>query len=283
MPEREALSLGFSPCPNDTFIFGGLATEKIPLSFDYQFFIEDVEKLNERALKNELAVTKLSFGVFPKVIEKYQLLPIGGALGYGCGPVLVSRKKSLDLGRACLAIPGKNTTAYMLLKFYWPESGEVISLRYDEILPALLKGEVDAGLLIHETRFVYQKYNLYQIVDLGSWWEKETGLPIPLGGIFVKRALSSKTKKAVYFDIKNSLAYARQNLGDIWPFIIKHAQEIEEGVIKSHINTFVNNFTYNLGKRGREAVFFFLKKCQEKGLLTQIPEGFIFYPEEERS
>ncbi|AEH45155.1 hypothetical protein Thein_1288 [Thermodesulfatator indicus DSM 15286] len=279
MPQSKTLTLGFSPCPNDTYIFGALATQKISLSFDYQLFIEDVEKLNQWALKEKLTVTKLSFGVFPKIISKYQLLPVGGALGYGCGPVLVARKNNLDLSRVRIAIPGENTTAYLLLKFYCPDLGEVINLRYDQVMSALLKGEVDAGLLIHETRFVYEKFGLYQLVDLGNWWEKETGLPIPLGGIFVKRKLSKEDKEAICKDIKNSLAFAREHIDQIWPFITAHAQELEPKIIKQHIETFVNEFTFSLKEKGQKAVSVFLDKCLEKGLLKRVPENFIFHPQ----
>ncbi|WP_022852942.1 1,4-dihydroxy-6-naphthoate synthase [Thermodesulfatator atlanticus] len=282
MSEKEVISLGFSPCPNDTFIFGALATRQIKANFSYKLVVEDVEKLNQQALSAELLVSKLSFGVFPAVIQKYQLLPVGGALGFGCGPVVVAKEKKLDFRLAKVAVPGFNTTAYFLFKFFAPQAQEIIPMRYDQIMPAVLNGEVDVGVLIHETRFVFDKYGLVKIADLGAWWEEETGLPIPLGGIFIKKDLDSQIKELVLEDINKSLWFAQKNKEKVWPYICRLAQEMDEKIINQHINTFVNEFTFWLSEEGRQAVSFFLEKCRQNGLLEHIPVDFLFLPEEAR-
>ncbi len=273
------LKIGFSPCPNDTFIFGYLAEGLFKGHFPYQFVIEDVETLNQWALSGRLPVTKLSFGVFPEIIASYELLPVGAALGFGCGPLLVAKEPVADLSQVSIAVPGLHTTAYLLLRFYAQRLGPVIPMRYDEIIPALCEGKIQAGLLIHEGRFVYQKYGLSALLDLGKWWEEKTGLPLPLGGIFIKRKLPLSVKKGVCEDIRQSLSLARQNPQAIWPFIAAHAQELSSETIQKHLETFVNTYTYELGPQGKEAVAVFLKLAQKERPELKGISNFLFEEE----
>ena len=268
--------MGLSPCPNDTFIFGALIKGLFSPRQKYTFFLEDVETLNQWALARRLPVTKLSFGVFPEVATSYQLLPVGAALGFGCGPLLVARREAPDLGRVRIAVPGLHTTAYLLLRLYAEELGPVVPLRYDRIIPALLAGEVEAGLLIHEGRFVYRKYGLHCLADLGKWWEEKTSLPLPLGGIFVRRDLRPEVKKAVLEDLKESLLYARRSPEAVWDFIVKNAQEMAPETIKKHLAAFVNDFTYDLGPEGKRAACAFFASLRERGLLSAELKDFLF-------
>jgi len=279
--EKGLLKLGFSPCPNDTFIFFALATGKISFPYSLDLVIEDVETLNQKALAKELEVSKLSFGVFGHVIDYYELLPVGAALGFGCGPLLVARRE-LDLSQARVAVPGFYTTAYLLLRLYAPELKEVISMRYDRIMPAVARGEVEAGLIIHEGRFVYQKYGLKKMVDLGAWWEEETKAPIPLGGIFVRREQAQEIKASLVLAIRKSLQYAKGNFSEALPYIKAYAQEMSEEVIKRHIKTYVNQFTEDLGEQGLQAVFLLLEQASRKGLIPGFREDFYFDWQEAR-
>ncbi len=280
MSEEGLLRLGFSPCPNDTFIFFALATGKISFS-PLDFVIEDVETLNQKALARELEASKLSFGVFGHVLNHYELLPVGAALGFGCGPLLVA-KKEIDHAQARVAVPGLYTTAYLLLRLYAPKLKEAIPMRYDQIMPAVAQGEVEAGLIIHESRFVYQEYGLRKILDLGAWWEEETGSPIPLGGVFVRRELPQRIKTSLVFAIRKSLQYAKENFSEALPFIKKYAQEMSDEVIKKHIKTYVNQFTEDLGEQGLRAVRILLEQASKKGLIPGFREDFYFGWQEAR-
>jgi len=276
MAKRKPLKLGFSPCPNDTFIFGALALKLIPLHHSYSLFIEDVETLNQRAFKKELDVTKLSFATFAMQTDTYQLLPVGAALGFGCGPLLVARKRELDLSLARIGIPGMMTTAAFLFRIFFPEAQNLICKRYDEIIPALKEGKIEAGLLIHEGRFVYKQEGLICLADLGRLWEKTYGLPIPLGGIFIKRTLPSPLKESVCSDIKESLYFAKNNSEKISDFIRSYAQELDQEVISCHLRTFVNEYTYHLGAKGREAVDLFLELAVKKGLIKVFQKDYFW-------
>ena len=274
MSESALLEVGFSPCPNDTFIFAALVQGLIPARRRYRFLIQDVETLNQRAFQSPLPVSKLSFATFALLTEVYQLLPVGAAMGYGCGPVLVARQE-VDLRRARVAVPGRLTTAAFLLGLY-SEVGEMVEMRYDQILPALRAGLVDAGVIIHEGRFLYAQQGLKLIKDLGTFWEEKTRSPIPLGGIFVLRALSQETKREICSDIKESLFWARERKEKVWPFIKEHAQEMSEEVIDRHLKAFVNRFTYQLGEEGLEAVRLFLEFAAQKGLIKEPPSDFLW-------
>ncbi len=281
MSEKGLLKLGFSPCPNDTFIFFALANGKISFPYPLDLVIEDVETLNQKALARELEASKLSFGVFGHVLDHYELLLVGAALGFGCGPLLVARKE-IDLAQARVAVPGLYTTAYLLLRLYAPELKEVIPMRYDRIMPAVARGEVEAGLIIHESRFIYQEYGLKEIVDLGAWWEEETGAPIPLGGVFVRRELPREIKASLASAIRKSLQYAKENFSEALPYIKAYAQEMSDEVIRKHIETYVNRFTEDLAKQGLQAVRILLEQASKKGLIPGFREDFYFGWQEAR-
>ncbi len=274
MSTKEILELGLSPCPNDTYLFGALVLRLFPTRLLYQPIIEEVEALNQRALKDPLPVSKLSFAAFVYLLDRYQLLPVGAALGFGCGPVLVAKEKGA-LNKGPVAVPGKMTTASFLLRLYAPHA-EQVEMPYDRVLSAVKRGEVAAGVLIHEGRFVYAKEGLILLKDLGAFWEEETKTPIPLGGIFVRRDLSRETKEKIVYDLRESLALARQNEKALFPFIRTHASELEEEVIKQHIKTFVTPFTEDLGELGQRAVRSLLEFAVKRGLIKSFPEDFLW-------
>jgi 1,4-dihydroxy-6-naphthoate synthase len=251
------LSLGFSPCPNDTFIFDALVNNKIDtgdLSFDVE--LDDVETLNQKALAGKLDITKLSYGVLPLVLEKYILLNSGSALGSGVGPLLIqnSKLKIENIEEHLIAIPGEHTTAHLLFSLAWPAAKNKTFLRYNQIEDFVLAGN-GLGVIIHENRFTYEARGLSKITDLGNFWEKETGKPIPLGGIVVKRSLDNNIKIKVGELIKKSIEYAYlHNYQDLTGYVKQHAQEMSEAVMRKHIDLYVNNYSLSLGKNGRKAV-----------------------------
>ncbi|MFT5726260.1 MAG: 1,4-dihydroxy-6-naphthoate synthase [Desulforhopalus sp.] len=270
---NNTLSLGFSPCPNDTFIFYGLVHGKVG-SDDLMFaepLLEDVEQLNRWAVAGSLDVTKLSYHALAHVLEEYCLLRTGGALGRGCGPLLVTR----DVGRKGLselkriAIPGKLTTAALLLQMFLPCSCELIEMRFDSIMAAVKSGEVDGGVIIHESRFTYEEEGLFCLQDLGEWWEETTGMPIPLGGIAAKRSLGYEKLKAIEKAIADSVEFAFRHPGDCLPYIQKHSQELEKDVVESHIGLYVNEFSKDLGDEGKAAVELFIEKGRSSGALPE--------------
>ena len=270
----KAFSIGFSPCPNDTFIFCGLVQGHVPLSGRslQPEILEDVETLNQWALEGRLDITKLSFHAFGHVSDRYVLLHSGGALGRGCGPLLVSSRRINPAGlkEMRVAVPGKFTTAAMLLRLYAPGLKNIIMMRFDEIMPAIESGRVDCGVIIHESRFTYADRGLVLVEDLGAWWEKTSGYPIPLGGIAVKRSLGLDTIKEIDRAIKASILWARMNRRSCWPYIKEHAQELEDSVIDDHIGLYVNTFSENLGDEGMAAVNFFLEKGRQAGIFSEV-------------
>ncbi|MBW2466400.1 MAG: 1,4-dihydroxy-6-naphthoate synthase [Deltaproteobacteria bacterium] len=260
----KSFSIGFSPCPNDTYIFCGLVNGYVPLDgWSLQpVYLEDVETLNEWALEGRLDITKLSFHAFGHVLDKYVLLKSGGALGRGCGPLLVG-SKNIDqaaIPEMTVAVPGKYTTAAMLLKLYEPGWKKIVMMRFDKIMPAIETGEVDYGVIIHESRFTYSSRGLILIKDLGSWWEEISGYPIPLGGIAAKRSLGRNQIERIDNAIKESISWAHKNRPLCRPYIKKHAQELDDSVINDHIGLYVNTFSENLGEEGLAAIRFFLQK-----------------------
>lgn len=264
------LTLGFSPCPNDTFIFYGLVHGLIGCQQSIAGVpkLEDVETLNEWALHEVLDVTKLSFHAFGHVRERYALLDSGSALGRGCGPLLICNRKGLsvgDLPRMRVAVPGRLTTAAMLLKLFCPEV-ETVTMRFDTIIGALVAGRIDAGVIIHESRFTYQQHNLYLLQDLGAWWEETSGCPIPLGGIAVRRALGGKTAGIISEAVRDSVEWAFANRDQCLPYIRSHAQELDDAIIASHIDLYVNRYSVSLGEDGNRAVQSFLQRGIEAGL-----------------
>lgn len=265
------LSIGFSPCPNDTFIFCALVNGNIPLDgWSLQpALLEDVETLNEWAMQGRLDITKLSFHALGHVLDDYVLLNSGAAIGRGCGPLLVAGRK-VDSGAFAdmtVAIPGKFTTAAMLLKLYKPAWKKIIVKRFDEIMPAIESGTVDCGVIIHESRFTYKNHGLELIADLGAWWEKISGHPIPLGGIVARRSLGRDIIVKIDQAVKASILWAQQNSKLCRPYIKEYAQELDDSVINEHIGLYVNSFSENLGEEGVAAVAFFLQKGIEAGIL----------------
>ena len=266
----KSLSVGFSPCPNDTYIFCGLVKGHVPLAgWSLQpERLEDVETLNEWALQNRLDITKLSFHAFGHVLENYVLLKAGAALGRGCGPLLVAGQKVEpgDIAKMTVAVPGKYTTAAMLLKLYKPEWKNVVMMRFDEIMPAVESGKVDCGVIIHESRFTYESRGLELIKDLGSWWEEISGYPIPLGGIAVKRSLGRDLIEKIDKALKKSIAWAQRNSELCRPYVKEHAQELEDSIINNHIGLYVNAFSEDLGAEGMAAIEFFLEKGRQANI-----------------
>ena len=274
----KSFSIGFSPCPNDTFIFCGLVQGHIPLSgLSLQpERLEDVETLNELALEERLDITKLSFHAFGLVRDRYMLLHSGAALGRGCGPLLVAGRNinPADLAEMSVAVPGKYTTAAMLLKLYAPGLKNIVMMRFDEIMPAIEAGRVDCGVIIHESRFTYAARGLVLVEDLGAWWETTSGYPIPLGGIAVKRSLDPDQIREIDRAIKASIIWAQRNRRLCWPYIKEHAQELEDSVIDDHIGLYVNTFSEDLGEEGMAAVEFFLEKGRQVGIFPELEPQF---------
>lgn len=251
------LRLGYSPCPNDTFIFFALAEGLID-SAPYQFEISlaDVEILNQQARQRVLDVTKVSISAVFHLLEDYCLLRSGGALGRGCGPLVVARERLTidDLRDRSIATPGQLTTAHLLLQMTGCHRGRSVTMPFDRIMKAVAGGEADAGVIIHEGRFTYPALGLHRVLDLGEWWEQKTGLPLPLGGILIRRDLGIETARFVDQKIRESLGYARSHPEDAWPYIKTHAQEMAEEVIGEHIATFVNDFSLEVGEDGERAI-----------------------------
>jgi 1,4-dihydroxy-6-naphthoate synthase len=270
------LTLGFSPCPNDTFIFDALIHKKIDTEgLDFEVFFDDVETLNQKALKGELDITKLSFHAFAYVANQYALLDAGSALGFGVGPLLISKKdftKGIN-AELKVGIPGKYTTANFLLGIAYPELQNKEQLVFSEIEDALIKEEIDLGLIIHENRFTYQDKGLNKIVDLGDYWEKLTGCAIPLGGIVVNRNLDKEIQLKVNRLVRQSVEYAFAHPKSSLEFIREHAQAMDEQVMYKHIDLYVNKYSVNLGVEGRKSIDTLFKLATERNLIPQIAEN----------
>lgn len=262
-------SLGFSPCPNDTFIFYAIANKKIDnCGFDFNLVIEDVETLNQLSMKRMVDVTKISCHAFCYLQDDYKFLRAGGAFGRGCGPLIVSKEayEERDLKNKKIAIPGMLTTASLLLKLYFYSSFgtlplEPVVMPFHKIMESVKDGMVDAGLIIHESRFTYHEYGFKKIIDLGDWWEKETGLPIPLGGIIAKKSLGISKIKTIEELIRTSVKYSMSNKEEVMPFIKQYSQELSEKVIMEHISMYVNDYTLDIGEEGLSSLEELLKKA----------------------
>jgi 1,4-dihydroxy-6-naphthoate synthase len=266
-------TLGFSPCPNDCFIFDALIHKKIDTQgIDFEVVMEDVEALNNRAFKQELDITKLSYHAFLYVTNHYALLNSGSALGFNCGPLLVKKATAeiQNLDTASIAIPGKYTTANFLLSIAFPNAKNKKELLFSEIENAVLLNKVDAGLLIHENRFTYQEKGLEKIIDLGEFWENLIHAPIPLGGIVVKRNIDNSFQKTIDNLIRKSVEFAFANPESCMPFVKQHAQEMSEEVMKKHIALYVNNFSIDLGITGKNAIQLLFNKAIENNLVQNI-------------
>lgn len=271
----QKISLGFSTCPNDTFIFDAMIHHKIDTEgLDFEVFMGDVEELNTKALNNDLDVTKISYHAFSKIANNYLLLDSGSALGYKNGPLLISKHKIYpdEVKDINIAIPGLNTTANLLLSIAFPDAKNKKEYLFSDIEEAVLSGEVDAGLIIHENRFTYEKKGLKKIIDLGDYWEKETGLPIPLGGIAVNKKLDKEMQLKINRVLKRSVEYAFEDPKSSYPFIKQYAQEMDEDVMYKHIELYVNDFTRDLGVNGKEAVKVLYDKAISLGVLPKMDE-----------
>lgn len=267
---KHTLSLGYSPCPNDTFIFHGLVHGLVPLEgFSVAERLEDVETLNQLALRGALDLTKISYHALGHLRKDYSLLRCGGALGRGCGPLVVARQEtSMERLRGCrIAVPGHLTTANLLLQLHGEGFDNLLILPFDKIMACVARGEVDAGVIIHESRFTYAQQGLVQIEDLGQWWETETGLPIPLGGILAKRSLGPELIRGAEDAIRASLRLAFAHPEQTRGYIKDHSQELSDEVIDSHIGLYVNDFSLDLGQEGVAAVNTLLSRAEARGLI----------------
>lgn len=273
-----SLTLGFSPCPNDTFIFYGLIYGKVSIpGIEFCARLEDVDNLNRLARAGELDITKVSYHAAGHLLDRYALLRSGGALGRGCGPLIVSRPganmDALRTGR--VAVPGMLTTAYLLLRLFEPGLKRVDVMRYDRIMEAVSSGKVDAGLIIHESRFTYPLYGLQKVADLGEWWEGRTGMPIPLGGILAKRSLGRHLLLKIESVIRMSLEYAWKHRDEALQYCSKHAQEMDPNVMSSHIDLYVNRYTLDIGEEGLHAVERLFGEGRAKGFLPKFSGHFL--------
>lgn len=272
------LRIGLSPCPNDTFIFDAMLHGKIDtegLQFEYR--LEDVETLNKMALTGELDITKVSYGALARLLVHYKVLDAGGALGLGVGPLLVSRHHSnmseLDPSSTTIALPGTYTTAHLLFHLSYPAFQQKLFMPFHHIEEAVLQGDADAGVIIHENRFTYAERGLKKLEDLGDAWEHTTGFPIPLGGILAKRHFDEALLRKINRVIRNSITYAFSHRATLSPFVLEHAQSMSESVMHQHIDLYVNNYSLGLGSHGRAAVW---KLLELAAALHPVPQNSNF-------
>jgi 1,4-dihydroxy-6-naphthoate synthase len=270
----QTLALGYSPCPNDTFIFYALVHGRVDCSFGSIIErLEDVETLNRLALAKTLDISKVSYHLLGHIRDEYCLLRSGGALGRGCGPLLVAREPVAleDLAGRPVAIPGRYTTAALLLRLAAPWLDTLVEMPFHEIMGKVARGEVAAGAIIHESRFTYADYGLVRLMDLGAWWEEETGQPIPLGGIVARRSLGKHTISAIDAALKASVAYGFAHRSEAHGYIRSHSQEMSAKVCDAHIDLYVNNFSLDLGSAGETAVTTLLSRGEAIGLFPHSP------------
>ena len=269
------LTLGFSPCPNDTFIFHALVKRLIPVPFGLSERLEDVETLNRLVLSGFLDLSKVSYHLLGHVRDSYCLLRSGGALGRGCGPLLVARE-GMPVSRLRdlpIALPGEYTTASLLLRMFDPGFSRLLFMPFHQIMPRVMAGEVAAGVIIHESRFTYQNSGLVKLLDLGEWWEETTGFPIPLGGIVARRSLGSKLISTVDRALAASVAHAQANPDAPLAYIRSHSQEMSDEVCTAHINLYVNDFSRDLGEEGTRAVECLMERAADAGVIPRSVKG----------
>lgn len=268
------ITLGFSSCPNDTYMFDALVHKKIDTEgFDFNYVISDVQELNRRAFVGDLQMTKLSYFAYSHVYQNYQILDSGSALGFANGPLFICKKgdeKKINASSRIL-IPGKETTANLLFSIAYPEFTNKTECLFSEIEPKIMSGEYDAGVIIHEDRFTYAERGFSLLCDLGTYWESQTKSPIPLGAIVVRRDVPDDVKKTLSRLLKKSIEYANAHPMDSYAFIHEHAQAIEDDVLRKHIALFVNDFSLSLGEQGRKAVETLYRRAYEVGILSSEP------------
>ncbi len=269
------MNLGYSFCPNDTFIFYALTHGKILLEPRVSEVLEDVETLNQWAMAAKLEMTKISYHAYAHVLDKYVALRAGGALGRGVGPLIVAKQPLESLAGKVVASPGRLTTAQLLLQLSQPSSVKTVFMRFDQIMPAVERGEVDAGLIIHESRFTYPQHGLVKLLDLGQWWEGETGLPLPLGAILARRDLPPETLKTLNQAVRSSLEYAYAHPLEPKAYIRQHANEMDDAVMQQHIDLYVNEFSKDVGDEGERAVQELFSRAAARGLIAR-PELPLF-------
>jgi len=271
------LTLAFSPCPNDTYIFAALANRWLDgAAPEVRVHVTDIADLNNAALKGGYELTKVSYGAVPLLLDRYRILRAGGALGRNCGPLIVRRKggpKDLDaLEGLVVAVPGERTTAFMLLRLAMQARPQTLQMRFDRIIAAVAEGVVEAGLIIHESRFVYEEAGLECIADLGEWWESQTGMPLPLGAVLISNDLGDARAKEFNAAIRESLRYAREHDRQIMAYVREHATDMREDVMRKHIKLYVNEFTEDLGAAGESAVRELFARAHAAGVIPDFPK-----------
>ncbi|WP_405807734.1 1,4-dihydroxy-6-naphthoate synthase [Streptomyces sp. NBC_00210] len=269
------LQIAYSPCPNDTFVFDAWAHGRVPGAPAIDVTFADIDITNGMAERGESDVLKVSYAVLPWVLGEYALLPCGGALGRGCGPLVLTREAGVDLQGKTVAVPSERSTAHLLFRLWAAAAvpgavGDIVVMPFHEIMPAVRDGKVDAGLVIHEARFTYQQYGLRCLADMGEHWESTTGLPIPLGAIIAKRSLGAETLRLLAESIRTSVRMAWDDPQASRPYVLEHAQEMDPKVADQHIGLYVNEFTADLGDDGYAAVRGLLTRAAAEGLVPPL-------------
>ncbi|MFJ7904884.1 1,4-dihydroxy-6-naphthoate synthase [Streptomyces sp. NPDC096198] len=281
--EHRPLKTAYSPCPNDTFVFDAWAHGRIPGAPALDVTFADIDITNGLAERGEFDVLKVSYAVLPYVLDEYALLPCGGALGRGCGPLVLTREPGTALAGSTVAVPSETSTAYLLFRLWAAETvpggvGEIVVMPFHEIMPAVRDGKVDAGLVIHEARFTYRDYGLHKLADMGEHWEATTGLPIPLGAIIARRSLGGATLKLLADSARASVRAAWEDPEASRPYVMEHAQELDPAVADAHIGLYVNEFTADLGEDGYAAVRGLLTRAAAEGLLPPLGPNALAFP-----
>ncbi|MFC3573088.1 1,4-dihydroxy-6-naphthoate synthase [Streptomyces yaanensis] len=280
---RQPLQIAYSPCPNDTFVFEAWAHGRVPGAPALDVTFADIDITNGMAERGEFDVLKVSYAVLPYVLDEYALLPCGGALGRGCGPLVLTREPGTDLTGRTVAVPSERSTAYLLFRLWAADTvpggvGEIVVMPFHEIMPAVRDGKVDAGLVIHEARFTYQNYGLHKLADMGEHWEHTTGLPIPLGAIIAKRSLGADTLNLLAESARTSVRAAWEDPEASRPYVMEHAQEMDPVVADQHIGLYVNEFTADLGEDGYAAVRGLLTRAAAEGLVPPLGPNALDFP-----
>ena len=270
---NERITLAYSPCPNDTYIFAALTNGLLADAPRVDVVLLDIDELNDAAADARYPLTKVSYGAIPYLMRDYRLLRSGGALGRGCGPLVVARPDRVNswsaLDDPLVAIPGERTTAFLLLQLALGRRPRTQIMRFDRIVDAVARGEVDAGLIIHESRFTYQHAGLHALLDLGSWWEETSGRPIPLGAILARRDLGEERAREIDAAVRESLAFARNDEAAIMPYVREHAFEMDEVVMRAHIGLYVNDYSIDVGAEGMLAVEELFARGRSAGILPE--------------